>query len=596
MSDSKATGKAFDLGLLRRILSYARPYSGTFYLGLGLTLLISVLSTSRPIFIQYTIDHFVAPNEGEPDPQWLLYMILIMIGILIVESLLQFGSIYITNWLGQNIIVDMRRQLYRHILQFKMKYFDQTPIGTLVTRAGSDIETIANIFSQGIIVIFGDLFKLAVVLITMFVYNWRLALLALAVMPLLIFAARLFQKAIKKAFSDVRTQVTRLNAFVQEHLTGMKIVQIFGREDQEFEKFQDINREHMKANIRSIWQFSIFLPVVEISSAISIGLIVWWGGLHAALEDGVTLGDLIAFILFVNMMFRPIRQLADRFNTLQMGMVSSDRVFKVLDTDFQIPNNGSLRLDEVRGNIQFDEVVFGYNPDEPVLKGISFEVKKGQTLALVGATGAGKTSIINLLSRFYEIQSGKITIDGVDIHDVELENLRSHIAVVLQDVFLFSDSIHNNITLNEDIPAQKVEEAAKIIGVDEFIDSLPGGYDYNVRERGGMLSAGQRQLISFLRAYVSEPSILVLDEATSSVDTHTEQLIQHAIDKLTENRTSIVIAHRLATTQKADQILVLEKGRIVERGNHQELLQQNGKYKELYELQFESELPEGRRS
>ena len=497
MSSPRVTGKAFDLRLLRRILSYAKPYKRRFYLGLFLTLFISVLWTSRPILIQYTIDHFVAPTEGDPDAQWLLYMILIMIGILILESLVQFGSIYITNWLGQNIIRDMRRQLYRHILQFKMKYFDQTPIGTLVTRAVSDIEAIANIFSQGIIMIFGDLFKLAVVLITMFVYNWRLALLALAVMPLLIFAARLFQRAIKKAFSDVRTQVAQLNAFVQEHLTGMKIVQIFGREDQEFKKFQEINRRHMKANIRSIWHFSIFLPVVEISSAISIGLIVWWGGLHAALEEGVTLGDLIAFILFVNMMFRPIRQLADRFNTLQMGMVSSDRVFRVLDTDYRIPDEGSLRLDGVRGNISFRNVVFGYNPGEPILKAISFDVREGETLALVGATGAGKTSVVNLLSRFYEIQSGSITIDDTNIHDINLEDLRSHIAVVLQDAFLFSDTIYNNITLKENIPLARIEEAARIIGVDEFINRLPGQYNYNVRERGGMLSAGQRQLISF---------------------------------------------------------------------------------------------------
>lgn len=591
MSDSKVTGKAFDLKLLRRILSYAAPYKEKFYFGLFLTLFISVLSTSRPILIQYTIDHYVVPTTGEPNVTWLGYMMLIMVAILILETFVQFGSIYITNWLGQNIIKDMRMQLYRHILAFKMKYFDQTPIGTLVTRAVSDIETISNIFSQGIIVIFGDLFKLAVVLVTMFVYNWRLALLSLAIMPLLIFAARIFQRAIKKAFSDVRTEVAKLNAFVQEHLTGMRIVQIFNREEQEFQKFQEINRAHMKANIRSIWHFSIFLPVVEISSAISIGLIVWWGGLHAALEDGVTLGDLIAFILFVNMMFRPIRQLADRFNTLQMGMVSSERVFKVLDTDFVIQDQGSLRLDKVKGRIEFKDVVFGYNPNEPVLKGISFEVEEGQTLALVGATGAGKTSIINLLSRFYEISKGTITIDGKDIHDVALDDLRSHIAIVLQDVFLFSDSIYNNITLNEKIAIEKIEEAAKIIGVDEFIDSLPDRYDYNVRERGGMLSAGQRQLISFLRAYISAPSILVLDEATSSVDTHTELLIQNAIDKLTENRTSIIIAHRLATIQKADQILVLEKGRIVERGNHQELLRKNGKYKELYELQFENEVP-----
>jgi len=587
---SEVSGKAFDMRLLKRILSFTKPYRGIFNMALFLTIFISVLSTSRPILIQYSIDHFIAPESGEGDPQMLLVFTLIMIGILILESVVQFYSMYLTNWLGQSIIHDLRKQLTDHVLKFKLQYFDRTPIGTLVTRVVSDIETIASIFAEGIVVIFGDLFKLFVTIVVMFIYDWRLALLSLAVFPLLLLAARIFQKAIKKAFQDVRTEVAKLNAFVQEHLTGMKIVQIFNREEKEYEKFKEINKRHMDANIRSIWHFSIFLPVVEIASAVSMGLLIWWGGIEAATGGKVTLGDLIAFILFVNMMFRPIRTLADRFNTLQMGMVASDRVFKVLDTTDILSNEGSEKPQEVKGHIVFDHVVFGYNPAEPVLKDISFEVKQGKKVALVGATGAGKSSIINLIPRFYDIQEGTITIDGLDITKWELSHLRKEVSIVLQDVFLFSDSIRNNITLGADVPDETIEEAAKAIGVHEFIHSLPGGYDYNVRERGAVLSAGQRQLIAFLRAYLSNPSILILDEATSSIDTHTEELVQRAMEKVTENRTSIIIAHRLATVQKADEIIVMDAGRIVERGTHHQLLKKAGYYRKLYELQFEEEL------
>ncbi len=587
---SKSGGKAFDLNLFGRILKYVAPYKKTFITALVITILISVFATARPLLIQYTIDNFISPTPPDsPDAQMLLYFTLIMLGLLVIESVFQYFSIYLTNWLGQYIILDMRDQLYRHILSFRLKYFDKNPIGTLVTRVISDMETIANIFSQGIVVIFGDLFKLGVVLITMFVFNWRLSLISLLVFPFLILASIVFQQAIKSSFQDVRKEVANLNAFVQEHLTGMRIVQIFNREEREYEKFKEINERHMKANIRSIWHFSVFLPIVEISSAVSMGLLIWWGGIQSAVGTNVTLGELVAFILFVNMLFRPIRQLADRFNTLQMGMVASERVFKVLDTDSFVTNNGNREAVDLEGRIEFEEVVFGYNDEEPVLKGISFDLEPGKKMALVGATGAGKTSIINLIGKFYKIQEGRILVDGISVDEFELSSLRKRMAVVLQDVFLFSDSIMNNITLeNGDVTEADVIEGAKIIGVHDFIESLPGGYNFNVRERGGMLSAGQRQLIAFLRAYVSQPDILILDEATSSVDSHTELLIQHAVEKLTENRTSIIIAHRLSTIQKADTILVMDKGRIVERGNHQELLHQNGFYKELYEIQFDA--------
>lgn len=602
---SEVSGKAFDLKLLGKILKFIKPYKLIFYTALLLTVVLSVLTTARPILIEYVIDNFVStPNAAQ-----LLNYTLLLFGLLFFESIVNFFFIYAANHLGQNIIRDIRVRLYKHILSFKLKYFDQTPIGTLVTRAVSDIETIANIFAEGLLVIFGDLLKIVVMISAMFYFfDFRLVLIALSVVPVLYYATRLFQIKIKGAFQDVRNQVSALNAFVQEHISGMNIVQIFNREEAEMEKFEAINEKHKAANIRSIWYFSIFLPVIEIMSAISIGLVVWYGGLEAA-EGGsklslqlwikgllgesvspdmlqISLGEITAIIIFVNMLFRPLRQLADRFNTLQMGMVASERVFKILETSDRIEDEGTARLETVEGKIEFKDVHFGYTEGEEILKGISFTAEPGKTLAIVGATGAGKSTIISVLSRFYEIWSGGVYLDGVNIKDIELASLRENLAVVLQDVFLFSDSIHNNITLQKEISREEVEEAASFIGVDEFIESLPGSYDYNVQERGNMLSVGQRQLLAFLRAYVSNPSVLILDEATSSIDTQSEAIIQTAIDKLTEGRTSIVIAHRLATIQKADKILVMDKGHIVEQGTHAELLQKGGYYTKLYEMQF----------
>lgn len=607
-SDKSVSGKAFDLGLLRKILSYTQPYHWIFWGSVFLTIVLSALGTARPMLIQYTIDNFILSQ----DESGLLQFTIILIALLLMESLVQFAFIYAANYLGQNIIRDMRIELYRHIISFKLQYFDQTPIGTLVTRAVSDIETIADIFAQGILTIFGDLLKILVMVVVMFYFfDYRLVLISLSVVPVLTYATRLFQVKIKSAFQDVRTQVAALNAFVQEHISGMNVVQIFNREEAEMKKFKAINEEHKQANIRSIWYFSVFFPVIEIMSAVSIGLVVWFGGLKAALEadkyslkillyqgmgwevtpsmELITLGEITAIIIFINMLFRPLRQLADRFNTLQMGMVASERVFNILNTDSRIEDEGNDVLEYVEGKIEFRNVHFGYKEDEEILKGINFSVDPGQTLAIVGATGAGKSTIINLLSRFYEIWEGEILLDGKNIRDVKLSSLRKHLAVVLQDVFLFSDSIYSNITLNKDIPLSEVEEAARIIGVDDFIGSLPEEYNYNVRERGNMLSAGQRQLLAFLRAYVTDPSVLILDEATSSIDTESENLIQNAIEKITEGRTSVIIAHRLATIKKADQILVMDKGRIVERGKHEDLLRQNGYYTRLYEMQFKEE-------
>lgn len=604
MSDS-VSGKAFDLGLLKKILRYVKPYLGVFYGSFVLTILLSALSTARPLLIQYVIDNFIL----EPNADMLLNFTLLLTGLLVLESLVQFLFIFGANFLGQSIIRDLRLQLYEHILNFKLRYFDQTPIGTLVTRAVSDIETIADIFAQGILVIFGDLLKILVMVLAMFYFfDYRLVLISLSVVPILYYATRLFQLKIKSAFQDVRTQVAALNAFVQEHISGMNVVQIFNREKAEMAHFKDINDKHRQANIRSIWYFSIFLPVIEIMSAISIGLVVWYGGIQAAalndkyslqlwlsdyfqsgtedLSRQISLGEITAIIIFINMLFRPLRQLADRFNTLQMGMVSSERVFKILETNDRIEDKGELSLNKVEGEIEFKNVTFGYKEGEPIIKDVSFKVEPGQTLAIVGATGAGKSTLVNLLGRFYEIWEGQILLDGVDIRKIKLKELREHLAVVLQDVFLFSDSIYNNITLNKDIDHEEVAEAAAFIGVSDFIESLPDQYNYNVQERGNMLSVGQRQLLSFLRAYVAKPSVLILDEATSSIDSESEQAIQEATDKLTQGRTSVVIAHRLATIKNADKILVMDKGKVVEEGTHAELLSLKGYYARLYEMQF----------
>ena len=574
------TGRAFDIPLFKRVLTYALPYRSVFILGLFLTIILAFLAPLRPWLIQFAFDNYILLKDKEG----LLKIILLMTGLLFLESVIQFYNTYLTNWLGQSIIKDLRISVYKHILRLKLRYFDNTAIGTLVTRVVSDIETIAEIFSQGLLVIMGDILQLVVVVAVMFLTDWRLALISLSTVPALIITTYIFKRAIKSAFQGVRTQVSNMNAFVQEHITGMSIIQIFNREKEEMKKFKKINRALTHEHLRTVWIFSIFFPVVEALAAISLGLLIWWGT-NNVLEGTVTLGNLIAFILYIYMMFRPIRQLADRFNTLQMGMVGSERVFKVLDTNEVIPNNGNTSTAELKGNIEYKNVWFAYNDKDWVLQDINFKVKEGETLAIVGATGAGKTSIINTLSRLYDINHGEILIDGLPNTDYDLHELRESIAVVMQDVFLFSDTMYKNISLNNaDISESEVQIAAKLVGVHDFIQQLPGEYDYNVQERGAVLSVGQRQLIAFLRAYVSNPTILVLDEATSSVDSETELAIQRAIQTLTRNRTSIIIAHRLATIKAADNILVMDHGKIVESGTHEELLKAKGIYKRLYEL------------
>jgi len=571
-----------DIGILARVLKYVRPYKGRFVTTGLLTVVLAVLSPIRPLLIQYAFDHYIVI----PDPHGLLVITLITIGVLLLEAVAYYFYTYSANWLGQTVISDLRQELYAHINSLRLRYFDRTPIGTLVTRVISDIETIADIFANGILVIFSDLLKVIAVVAVMLYIDWKLAIISLSTIPVLLGATWVFKNGIKSSFEDVRTQVARLNAFLQEHITGMHLVQVFNREKREMAHFKDINALHRDAHIRSVWYFSIFLPVVEILSAVSIGLVVWWGA-HQVLASQVTVGHLVAFILYIHILFRPIRELADKFNTLQMGMVSSERVFKVLDTEEFVADTGTIDTKELRGDIRFENVWFAYNGDDFVLKDISFDVKAGETLAFVGATGSGKTSIINLLGRFYEFNRGSITIDGTDIRAFRQEALRQQMAVVLQDVFLFSDTIYNNITLrNPSISREAVMQAAQEFGIHGFISKLPGGYDYNVMERGAMLSVGQRQLISFVRAYVHNPSILILDEATSSIDTESEAVIQRALDKLTEGRTSIVIAHRLSTVQKADRIIVLRQGRILETGTHDELLRNDGHYRTLFELQY----------
>jgi ABC-type multidrug transport system fused ATPase/permease subunit len=505
----------------------------------------------------------------------------------LVETLFQFAFIYLANKLGQSIIRDLRKDLYRKVNSFRLSFFDRRPIGTLVTRNVSDIEVVADIFAEGLLVIFSDLLKIVVILTCMFIFiDVRLVLVSLTVLPLLYIATRWFQLAIKKTFQDVRNEVANLNAFVQERISGISIVQLFNKQQREFESFKVINDRHRKANIRSIWYFSIFLPVIEVLSAIAIGLAVWYGGVRAAAGDSISLGELIAIIFFVNLIFRPLRQLADRFNTLQMGLVAGERVMKLLDNEEDVELSKGETLQSVNGALEFKNVWFGYNPDEMVIRDLSFQVKPGQTLAVVGATGAGKTTLISLLARYYPFQKGEILIDGNSITKYSLDSLRKHLAVVLQDVFLFSDTVYQNITMGHELNEKAVRKAMDEIGVAGFIDALPGGLQFRVGEKGGTLSAGQRQIIAFLRAYIANPEILILDEATASLDSHSEQAIQNAIDRITEGRTNIIIAHRLSTIRKADNILVMDKGRVVEQGNHDELLALNGYYTRLYEMQF----------
>lgn len=581
---SEVSGKALDINLLQRVLAYVKPYKTVFILTGILTLVLALLGPVRPYLIEYTIDNFVVT----PNNSMLTQMTILMIVLLVVESGFQFIHTYYANWIGQSVIKDLRMNVFRKINNFNLKYFDNNPIGTLVTRAISDIETISNIFSEGILIIIGDILKLIAVVAFMFYTDWRLTLLVMIPIPILFIATNMFKNAIKSAFQDVRNEVAALNAFVQEHIVGINLIQIFNREEIEYNKFTTINARHRDAHIRSVFAYSVFFPVVEILSAISIALLIWWGS-REVLNGAVTFGNLVAFILYIYMLYRPIRMLADRFNTLQMGMVSSERVFAVLDTQSKIENTGTLNAENIQGNIEIKNVWFAYNEPEWILKDLSLSIQKGQSIAIVGATGAGKTSVINLISRFYDYQKGEIYLDGTNIKEFELNSLRKHVGVVLQDVFLFSDSILNNITLNNpEISEEQVIEAAKIVGAHEFIEKLPNGYHYQVLERGQSLSVGQRQLIAFIRAYVYNPQILILDEATSSVDTESEELIQQAIEVLAKGRTSIIIAHRLSTIQKADKIVVLDHGKKMEEGSHTELLNHKGFYNNLYEMQFKS--------
>jgi len=572
----------------RQLSRFVKPYRGVFIAVALFAVLSSIFSTAQPYLIKVAIDNYITPKDYEG----LVRIVYILIALLCAEVTMQFLFSYYSNWLGQTVIRDVREKLFAHLLRFKMRYFDKSSIGVLVTRAVNDMERIGEIFSSGLFEMASDILKMFVITIVMFVIDWKLALISYATMPLILYFTRWFQRSMNAAFVEVRHQVANLNAFVQERISGIKVLQLFAQEREELENFKKINEKHKQAWLKTIWYNSIFFPIGDLCVSITIALIVWFGGRQIIGENVYDLGNIFLFIQLSQQLFRPIRHIADKFNTLQMGIIASDRVFAILDTETDTETGGEKELKEVKGNIKFEDVRFEYVAGEEILHGISFEVKEGETIAIVGATGAGKTTITNLLNRFYDLTSGAIYIDGVNIEEYTLSSLREHIATVLQDVFLFADSIYNNITLkNPAITEEEVIAAAKSIGVHNFLMSLPEGYHYNVKERGVMLSAGQRQLIAFLRAYVHKPQILILDEATSSVDSHSEKLIQEATDKMTEGRTSIIIAHRLTTVKKADRIIVLDKGKIVEIGNHEELLQiENGYYRNLYEVQFLEEV------
>ena len=585
---AKVSGKIFDLVLFAKLSTYIKPFKSTYYFVMISAILLSSFSTVTPYLLKVTVDDYIRPK----DYQGMIFLVILMFFSLLLEVVFQFLFVFYANLLGQKVIKDLRVKLFNKILHFKMAYFDKTAVGRLVTRSVNDIETIASIFSQGLFMIIADLLKMVLVAGVMLYVDWSLSVIVFSVLPIILYATRLFQMSMKKAFEEVRIQVANLNSFVQERISGIKIVQLFSREKIEYDNFVSINKKHKKAWLKTVWFNSIFFPVAEISSSITIGLLVWYGGLNVISGGDVSLGTIFLFIQMSQMLFRPLRQIADKFNSLQMGMVAAERIFEILETYDNIEDKGTLKPSQINGNICLEKLGFSYIQGERIINDISLEIKSGETIALVGATGAGKSTIINLISRFYEFDSGDITIDGISIRKYDLKSLRNKVSVVLQDVFLFADSLFNNITLFDSrISKDKVIEAAKNIGVHDFIESLPNGYDYNVKERGVMLSTGQRQLIAFLRAYISEPSILVLDEATSSVDSYSEEIIQRAIDTLTKGKTSIIIAHRLATVKNADRIVVMHKGDIVEQGTHDELLKfKDGYYAKLYDVQFAEEL------
>ena len=583
MSQQKT--KNNDINILRKLFGYAKPYKWIFALVAFLSIYISGASSLRAYISKEIINNYIVPKDYEG----LLYASLLLVGILLSEIISQISFAYYSGWIGQMVIYDIRKKLFSMMLRFNMKYHNQSSVGVLITRAVNDLERIGEIFSAGFFEIISDILKMLLIMSLMLLTDWKLSLLTFLTLPIIIYATHLFQKASKAAFTDIRREVANLNSFVQERITGIKVVQLFTREEQEYKAFQEINEKHKKAWLRNILQNSIYFPIAEILSSIAIALVIWYGGLQVVHHEMASLGVIFMFVQLVQELYRPLRHIADKFTVLQMGMVATGRVFDIMDEgkETQEDAQGGICRD-IEGNIQFDKVTFGYKKEEEILHGISFSAQQGETIAIVGATGAGKSTVIQLLSRFYKANSGKIFIDGLDCNDYNLENYRKQISVVLQDVFLFADSIFYNITLgDENISLEQVKEAAKEIGIHDFIEQLPNGYFFDVKERGAVLSAGQRQLISFLRAYVHKPKILILDEATASVDSHSEKLLQQATEKITQGRTSIIIAHRLSTIRKSDKIIVMNKGNIVEEGSHEQLLQvTNGYYKNLYDMQF----------
>ena len=582
--NKKSIGQIYNTQLLKRVLTFSYSYKKYLFISLFAAVALSFLGPIRPLLINYAIDNYIIVEI--PMPKELLEITILIVLLLFLEGFAQFSYIFLSTWIGQHVIQDLRGYVFRHILSLKMRYFDKKPIGTLVTRTVSDIETIAAIFSEGLLIIMAEILKLIMILVIMFYTDWRLALISLITIPFLLIATAWFKKNIKFAFIDVRNQVSNINTFLQERIVGMKIVQIFNKEHVEYSKFKKINKDHRSAHIRSIFYYAVFFPIVEILSAISIGFLIWYGGNSIISGKEITPGQIVAFILFIHMMFRPIRQLADRFNILQMGIVGSDRVFKVLDTNEKIIDNGKESFNRIQNSISFVNVSFCYKPKIEVLKNISFNIYTGQTVALIGKTGSGKTSIINILNRFYNLKEGEIKIDDINIDKFKLHELRRGISLIQQEVFLFADSIYNNIALYDDsISIEDIKNAAMKIGLHKFISDLPHGYDYIVGERGVNISAGQRQLIAFLRVYVRDPKVLILDEATSSIDSTTEELIQKALKEIAKERTTIIIAHRLSTIKHVDNILHIDDGKLIEQGNHEQLMKKNGKYAKMFKKQ-----------